>query len=115
MQITEIGPGTPITHIALVGRLDAEGMMKVDIKFHGYTAARKKSAIVDLSQVEFIASLGIGMLISCAKALQRHGARMVLITREGTVEGVLKAMGIDQVIPMVRTEAEAMGLLVPGA
>ena len=113
MQISEIRPGTSITHIALVGKLDAEGMQQVDIKFHGFTAARKKPAIVDLSQVEFIASLGIGMLISCAKALQLHGARMVLITTEGTVERVLKAMGIDQVIPMVRTEAEAMGLVAP--
>jgi hypothetical protein len=59
MQINEVRLDQTITHLALVGRLDVAGMHKVDIKFHGYTAARRKPTLVDLSQLEFIASLGM--------------------------------------------------------
>jgi hypothetical protein len=40
------------------------GLHEVDIKFHGATAARSQPAIVDLIELDYIASLGMGMLIS---------------------------------------------------
>jgi anti-anti-sigma factor len=111
VQIHEIRLDQTITHLALCGRLDAAGLHAVDIKFHGYTAARRKPALVDMSQVEFIASLAMGMLISCAKSLQRHGAKMVLLSPTVLVEEALKAVGIDQVIPIAHSLEDAMRLL----
>jgi anti-sigma B factor antagonist len=111
VQINEVRLDQNITHVALSGRLDAAGLHAVDIKFHGYTAARRKPALVDMSQVEFIASLAMGMLISCAKSLQRHGAKMVLLNPTGLVEEALKAVGIDQVIPIAHSMEDAMRLL----
>src|SRR5262245_4268063 len=111
VQIKEIRLDQTITHLALVGRLDATGMHTVDIKFHGYTAARRKPTLVDMSGVEFIASLAMGMLISCAKSLQRHSAKMVLLNPPGIVEEALKSVGIDQVIPIAHSPEDAMRLL----
>jgi len=111
MQITEIRLDQDITHLALIGKLDAAGMQGNDIRFSGFTAARRRPTLVDLSQLEFIASLGVGMLISSAKALQRHGAKMVLLSPSDSVEKVLKTLGIDQVIPIAHSLDEGLRLL----
>jgi anti-anti-sigma factor len=111
VQIHEIRLDEALTHIALIGRLDIAGLHATDVKFHGYTAARRRPTLVDMSQVEFIASLGMGMLISCAKSLQRFGVKMVLLNPKGLVEEALKAVGIDQVIPIAYSMEDAQRLL----
>jgi len=115
VEIVQIRLDLEITHLALRGKLDAAGMQGTDIKFSGFTAARRKPTLVDLSQVEFIASLGVGMLVSCAKALQRHGAKMVLLSPSDPVEKVLRTLGIDQVIPIAASLDEGLRLLGSGA
>jgi anti-anti-sigma factor len=102
-----------ITHLALVGKLDVAGLHAVDMKFHGYTAARRKPTLVDISGLEFITSLGMGMIISCARSLQRFGAKMVLVNPQPEVEEVLKSVGIDQGVPIVRTVEEGVNILFP--
>jgi len=112
MSIREIRVDNEITHIALAGRLDAVVLHAIDLTFHSYTAARRKPSLVDLSQVEFISSLGMGMLISCAKSLGRHQAKMVLLNPTPLTEEALRAVGIDQIIPIVRTYEESLRLLL---
>jgi anti-anti-sigma factor len=113
VPIKEIRVDNDITHVALAGRLDAAGLQAVDVKFHGYTAARRKPTLVDLSELEYISSLGMGMLISCAKSLQRFNAPMVLLNPTPQVAEAMKAVGIDQVIPIVASMDEAMKRLFP--
>src|SRR5262245_32998196 len=115
MTITEIRVDNEITHIGLVGKLDIVGLHSLDLKFHGYTAARRKPTLVDLSQLEFIASLGMGMLVACAKSLQRHGTKMVLLSPTAFVEEALRAVGIDQVIPIAHSLEEGKRLLFPSS
>jgi len=112
MHIAEIRVDDDITHIALVGRLDIAGMHAVDMKFHGYTAARRRPTLVDLSQLEFIASLGVGMLIACSKSLERHKVKFVLYGAQPLVEQVMKVVGLDQVVPLVKTREDAMQVLM---
>ena len=48
-----------VTLVALVGRLDVSGLHDVDMKFHAVTAAGQRPAIVDLSRLDYIASLDL--------------------------------------------------------
>ena len=113
MQIQEIHMDDHITHLALIGKLDVTGLHAVDIKFHGYTAARRRPTLVDLSQVEFISSLGMGMFISCAHSLRRHGAKMVLLNPQPLVEEAMNAVGLGQAVPIAHSLDEAIGILFP--
>src|SRR6516162_3593092 len=113
VQLNEVCLDDRLTHLALVGKLDIAGLHTVDVKFHGYTAARRRPTLVDVSGLEFITSLGIGMLISCARSLQRYGAKMVLLNPQPQVEEILKAVGIDQGIPIVRSAEEGARILFP--
>ena len=58
MQLNVIRADDELTHLALVGTMDIAGIHAIDMKFHGYTAARRRPALVDLSGVELITSLG---------------------------------------------------------
>jgi anti-sigma B factor antagonist len=111
MQLRVIPRSDNITQLALVGKLDIEGMHAIDMKFHAHTAATRKSTIVDMSEVSFVASLGMGMLIACAKSLERQGAKMVLLNPQETVEKILRTAGVDEGIPIVHSEQEAKAAL----
>jgi len=113
MKLTEIRLDDQITHLALSGKLDIAGIHAVDMKFHGYTAARRKPTLVDLSGLEMITSLGMGMFISCARSLQRFGVRMVLLKPQPQVEEAMKAVGLDQGIPIVQSVEDALRILFP--
>jgi len=99
-----------VSHVKLKGRLDAVTIRQVDVRFHGETAARRRPAIVDLSELDFITSLGIGMLFGCAKSLRRHGANMVLVGTSGFVDNALRTVGVDEVIPIASTMEDALRL-----
>jgi anti-anti-sigma factor len=99
-----------VSHVRLVGRLDILAMKEIDVRFHGETALRDRSAVVDLSELEFITSLGIGMLFGCAKSLRRKGYTMVLLGSAGFVDMALRTVGVHEVIPFADTLDDALRL-----
>ena len=111
MQLDDHPRDDGVTLVALVGRLDLKGLHDVDMRFHALTAARGAPTIVDMSGIEYIASLGMGMLISCAQSLQRKGQQMVLAGATGDVDAALRTAGLDAAIPMVADLDEALGVL----
>ena len=113
MQLNIIRADDSITHVSMNGRLDVQGVNSIQYEFLIQTSVRRKPTLVDLSKVSFIASLGMGMLVSAAKGLERQGARMVLMGPSDLVRHALEAAGIHQVIPIAREEAAALELLRP--
>jgi anti-sigma B factor antagonist len=100
-----------ITHVALRGRLDATGVGEVDLKFTSHTVPRGKPLLLDMSEVTFLASLGLRMLLTVAKALNRRGAKMVLLSPQPTVREVLVLSGFDQLMPIHQDEETALTFL----
>ena len=111
MQLTILPAGDSFTHVAIVGRLDIAGVNAIADQFTFNTTPLRKTTLVDVYQLTFIASLGIGMLVSAAKSLQRHGARMVLVGPTGLVLQTLESAGIDQVIGIAATQDEALKMI----
>jgi anti-anti-sigma factor len=110
-RIREIDVSETLTHVALEGRLDVAGVDALEVRFNALTVARGKPAIVDLSSVEFIASLGIGMLLRAAKALDARRSVMVLCAPAAPVEHTLRASSIDKLIPVFGNVEEARSAL----
>jgi anti-sigma B factor antagonist len=100
-----------ILQIDLSGRMDVNGTQQIDLKFTALTATRKAQILVDLSNVTFIASIGLRTLISNAKAQKARGGRMVLYKPSDQVEQVLRATGIDTIIPIAHDIEAARGAL----
>jgi len=110
IELITRGDDDSITRVELKGRLDLAGVQSVETQFTAHTAAAHKPAVVDLSGVEFIASLGLRMLLSTAKALRAAGARMVLLSPQPMVAEVLRTAGFDKVIDVAEDEKMAMAI-----
>ena len=105
MVTEEVAPG--VTKANLTGRLDIGGTQAIDLAFNAL-AGSQRALIVDLSQVDFIASLGLRLLIVGARTVQRKGGRMVLLAPPIAVEAVLISSGTDNVVPIWRTLDDAV-------
>ncbi len=111
MKLHVVEQSDEVTHIALEGSLDVEGVNVISDAVYFNLTTRKKPAIVDLARVDFIGSLGMGMLVRVAQSLRRQGFGMVLMNPRGTCAESLQLTNIDQVIPFVTTREEAIGKL----
>jgi anti-anti-sigma factor len=111
MRLKILRDDESLTHIALHGRLDVEGVNEIQYEFLQKTTWVPRRVIVDLAGVSYIASLGISMLVSAAKELERNGAKMVLIQPKPLVQKTLEASGLHQVIPIATAEMAAIELL----
>jgi anti-anti-sigma factor len=89
-----------IIGISLTGRMDIVGTQQIDLKFTAAAATRKAPVLVDMSNVTFLASIGIRTLVNNAKAQKLRGGTMVLYQPTSIVEDVLRSTGIDAIIPI---------------
>lgn len=89
-----------ITRIRLSGRMDIQGVQQIDVKLAGHTAVNDGRFVIDLSAVDFLASIGIRSLVSTAKAVQKRGGKLVLLGPGEGVSRVLSMAGIDTIIPV---------------
>ncbi len=102
---TELDGG--ITKVTLEGSFDIAGAGSVDRAFAeiGRNAA---SVIVDLSDVTFLASTGVHILIRTAKMVSERGGQMVVFNPNKASRKVLHATGVDSIIAIADTEADAL-------
>src|SRR5215831_8082997 len=109
MDITPIRAG--IVRVTLSGRLDTQGVDRIETRFIATLVPTGQSALVDLSQVEFLASMGIRMLVSAARNLKKAQARLVVFGPQPNVGQVLEAVSLHKIIPVCATEADALAAL----
>ena len=102
-----------ILGISLSGRMDIIGTQQIDLKLTTLTSTRKAQILVDLSNVTFLASIGIRTLVNVAKAQKLRGGAVVLYKPSSQVEEVLKATGISTIIPIAHDMDAARGALGP--
>jgi len=98
IQYSELDNG--IILIKLSGRLDIIGTGEIETKFAGYCAGEKVRVIVDLSKVDFLASIGIRLLTLTAKSVASRGGKMVILDPIPEVQEVLEITGIPAIIPI---------------
>ncbi len=108
MELQVISKDDAYTHLTLVGKMDIVGVGEVENKFIGYTAAAKKNAIIDLSGVTFLGSMGLRLFLSAAKALGRESKKLILLNPQPLVKEVLDASGIGDVVPVLDDTAAAI-------
>ncbi len=79
--------------ILLSGRLDASQVEKA----RAVLLALNESRVVDFSQLEYIASAGLGILLATQKKLGEKGCALKLVHLNNHIRDVLHFSGFDQV------------------
>lgn len=97
-----------ITKAELAGRLDTANVNDLELKFSAAVMPKAQPTIVDLSQVTFIASLGIRMLLTAARGLGRRGAKLVMFGATPAVMEIFETTALSDIIPVLSTEDEAI-------
>lgn len=98
MELHAVSLDDQITRIDLVGHMDGAGTQAIDHEFTALTSARKGYVLVDLSAVDFLASLGVRTLVTNARAQRSRGGLMVLACPRPLVRQVLDSAGVDTVV-----------------
>src|ERR1700743_888799 len=105
MKVTDARDG--VVEVAFIGRLDTPGVAGIELNFTAMLVPRAARAVVDMSQVEFIGSMGIRMLISVARALARKREKLVLYGPQPLVQEVFATTALGEIIPVQRDAAAA--------
>lgn len=100
--------------IQLIGRLDIIGTGQIETKLAGYCSEENTRVILDLSEVDFLASIGIRLLMLTAKSVRSREGKIVILNPIPEVQSVLEITGIPSIIPIYhhRESAETV-LLAP--
>jgi len=83
--------------IILAGRFDASQAVKAET----FMAALTESRVVDLGGLEYISSLGLGVLLATQKRLMASGHALKLVNVRGHVREVFHYSGFERIFEIV--------------
>jgi anti-sigma B factor antagonist len=113
MELTVENYESDILRVALKGRMDIAGTERISRKLTRLiTTADNMKVILNLSEVDFMESIGIGTIITVAKAVRRQNGRLVLLNPKPIVDTVLRTTDIDKLIPIFYELNEAREALL---
>jgi anti-sigma B factor antagonist len=100
-----------VRKVVLAGRLDTTGVDRIGLQFGAMVVPEGKNTVVDMSEVSFLGSLGVRMLLSTSRALSRKGGKFVLFGVTPPVLEIIETMGFEDIVPLAGTESEAIALV----
>lgn len=94
--------------ITATGELDAHSAPALQSQLEPLTARPNASLVVDLTDVGFIDSTGLGVLVTALKHVREVDGRLDVVVVSPRVLKVLAITGLDVVIPLHSTLDEAL-------
>ncbi len=93
--------------VQLSGKLDSAAaddfFSRIDEKMQeGY-----QRMIIDLQDLEFVSSLGLGMIVRTHSRMKKQGGNVKLARIEGAVADIFRVVGFDQILRIYPTVEEA--------
>jgi len=111
MEINVIPCPDNISHVHLKGHMDPHRTQQIGRQFREETLGRSRPVVVDMSDVTFITSVGIGLLVECATMVSQGGHAFVLVSPVGHVDQVLRRTGIYDIITNAPSVDDAFALV----
>lgn len=94
--------------VKLVGELDAHTCVMADHKLEEALGVGAKKVFVDCSQLRYLSSAGLGVLLSHLQACTLKGTSMVLCNVQPKVNNILNILGMQQLIKIKGSVREAI-------
>ena len=93
----------------LVGRLDSHGAMQLRQQCEQHAAEHGK-LVLNLKDVTFLSSSGVGVLVALTETLRENGGAVHLAEVGGTVYATLQLLNLDRHLSIHSSEEEAIRL-----
>jgi anti-anti-sigma factor len=95
-----------------LGEIDLENVSDLDVALAQIQEDRDASVLLDLWDVTFIDSIGLGVLLSARRRAQRGSGGFVVVAEpSGAVRRVFDAAGISDALPVYATRDLARATL----
>lgn len=96
------------TIVTVAGELDVHTAPQLDAQLSPLTRTAEPSIIVDLTDVKFIDSTGLGILVTALKHVRENEGKLNVVVTTPRVLRVFALTGLDVVIPLHATLEEAL-------
>lgn len=96
------------TVIQIAGSLDSLTSDKVQTFFDEQINSVQARLVVEFSQVDYLSSAGLRVLLSALKSARQRGGDMYLVGVQDNVRKVLKLAGFTSIFKIFSTVAEAL-------
>jgi anti-anti-sigma factor len=103
-----------VTKVVISGRVDIAGAREIEMPM-AVVAGSRRAVVIDLSAVEFMASLGLRGIVVSAKSIFSKRGKVVLLSPRPEVEEVIVTTGIDDLIPIFHDEGAAIAAVTASA
>jgi anti-anti-sigma factor len=105
MEIGDTADG--LVNVTLVGRLDTPTVQRIEPDLAASLVPRAARAIVDLSRLEFVGSMGLRMFVTIARDLARNNGKLVLYSPQPWVNVMFTTASLGSIIPVCADAASA--------
>jgi anti-anti-sigma factor len=109
MQMTQEELQGGVLKVVLVGSLDIPGSARVDLPLSVIAGSRRK-VIIDFTQVDFLASIGVRTIVKVARTVGNRGGRVVLVNPNQAARKVLASTGVDTIVTIVDDQGAAQAV-----
>jgi anti-anti-sigma factor len=97
-----------VAKVRLEGRLDTKGVDEIERTFSSTIVAARRNTVVDMSAVDFVASMGIRLLLETARGAKMKHEQIVLFGVQPMVQTVFDRVGLGSLIRIAPDEAQAL-------
>jgi anti-anti-sigma factor len=98
---------------AIKGRLDAATAPVAEETIHNRLAENSTRLLFDLSELEYLSSGGLRVILSAAKEIRRREGKVVLAALKPYVYEIFEVSGFTSMIPIKDSVAEGLEDLAP--
>lgn len=96
------------TVVAPAGEVDVFTAPTLDAALEPLTSQPQPRIVVDFTGVDFLDSSGLGVLVKALKRVRDHDGTLRLVVTSDRIAKVFRVTGLDAVIPLHPTLADAV-------
>jgi anti-sigma B factor antagonist len=100
-----------ITVLRLIGNLDTNSTPELDAHLSRLTDTDTRRILVNLGEVDFVSSAGLGALLWAAKALAPCGGTISVCDPNEAVRHAFDASGFSKILRVFENEQDALSTL----
>lgn len=93
--------------VHLDGRLDAISTPSLDTKLTDLIRQKRKKILLDFSQVDYLSSAGMRLLLSATKQLKNQDGKLVSYAMSEDVLEIIRMAGFERILNIYSNEDEA--------
>jgi anti-sigma B factor antagonist len=110
-EVSEDVIGDDVRVFRVTGDVDFDVAPQLKKRIVSRVNAGDRQLIVDLSEVGFIDSTAIGVLVASLKRLREAGGSLLVVCDNEDVRSIFETVGLESVIPLHRSHEDAFAAL----